>query len=132
MQQTLVLVKPDAVERGLVGVIITRLEQRGLKLLEASFVKPSLEMCEAHYEQHRAAEYFERITTTMAGGNVMAMIWHGPNAVLVALAVRGPTNPALAPPGSVRGDYCNSIEANAMHASDCTGAVPREMKVWFS
>lgn len=131
MQRTLVILKPDAIKRSLMGEIIKRLENRNLYMQECKYAAAPLELAKAHYQQHENQPYFERITKQLSSAKIMVMIWVGPNAVAIVRAVQGATDPTLAAPGTVRGDFACQVEENLMHASDCVGAAEREIKLWF-
>lgn len=131
MQRTLVIIKPDAVKRNLMGEIISRLERRNLYLQECRYFVPKVELARRHYHQHVNRPYFERITTQLSSANIMVMIWVGPNAVSIVRSAQGATDPTLAAPGTIRGDFACQVEANLMHASDSVAAAEEEIKIWF-
>lgn len=132
MQHTLVILKPDVIECGLMGEIIKRLENRNLYMQECKYALAPLELAKAHYKEHENQPYFERITKQLSRSKIMVMIWVGPNAVSIVRAIQGATYPTLAAPGTVRGDFVCQMEENLIHASDSVPAAEREIKLWFS
>jgi nucleoside-diphosphate kinase len=131
MEQTLVLIKPDGVQRGLVGTIINRLEQRGLKLAAAKFLWVSRELAETHYGIHRGKPFFESTVQYITSSPVMAMVWEGPNAVTAVRQTMGATRPTEAAPGTIRSDFGLEIERNLTHASDSVENGKNEVALWF-
>jgi nucleoside-diphosphate kinase len=118
MERTLILVKPDGVQRGLIGPIITRFEQRGLKLLGMKFIQMSEELAARHYGIHKGKPFYESLVTYITSGPVVAMVWGGKDAVALARATIGATKPVEAAPGSIRGDFAVEIGRNLVHGSD--------------
>lgn len=131
MEQTLVLIKPDAVRRGLVGEIIRRFENRTLKIKALKIVNPSKELMEKHYEVHRGKPFFEGVVEFMASGTVVAMVLEGENAIAIVRDMMGALNPAEARPGTIRGDFTLSIQENLVHGSDSAESAEREIPIWF-
>ena len=131
MERTLVLVKPDAVQRGLIGEIISYLERRGLKLVGAKFLQVSQELAETHYEIHRGKPFYEGLIKYITSSPVMAMTWEGPNAVAAVRQTMGSTRPSDAAPGTVRHDYALEIGRNLTHASDTLENAENEISLWF-
>ena len=131
MEQTLVLIKPDAVGRGLVGEIIRRFENRTLKVRALKIVKPSRELMERHYEVHRGKPFFEDVVSFMISGPVVAMILESENAIEAVRQIMGELDPQAAQPGTIRGDYTLSVRKNLVHGSDSLESAEREIKVWF-
>ena len=131
MERTLVLVKPDAVQRGLIGEIISYLERRGLKLVGAKFMQVSQELAETHYEIHRGKPFYEGLIKYITSSPVMAMAWEGPNAVAAVRQTMGSTRPSDAAPGTVRHDYALEIGRNLTHASDTLENAEKEISLWF-
>ncbi len=132
MERTLVLVKPDGVQRGLIGVIITRLEQRGLKLVAARFLQVPVELAEAHYAIHKGKPFYEGLVSYITSSPVMAMVWEGTNAIAAVRQTMGATRPTEAAPGTIRHDYGLEIERNLTHASDSVENGAAEVSLWFS
>jgi nucleoside-diphosphate kinase len=132
MEQTLVLVKPDGVRRGLVGEIIRRFENRTLRIDALKIVRPSRETVERHYEVHRGKPFFDGVVDFMSAGPVVAMVLSGENAVAIVRGMMGALKPLEAQPGTIRGDYTLSIQENLVHGSDSLESAEREISVWFS
>jgi nucleoside-diphosphate kinase len=132
MEKTFVMIKPDGVQRGLVGEIISRLERRGLKLVAAKFMDVSLELAEKHYATHKGKPFYEGLLKYITSSPVMAMVWEGPNAVAAVRQTMGSTQPTEAPPGSVRHDFGLEIGRNLTHASDTIENGLFEISLWFS
>ncbi len=132
MEKTLVLAKPDAVQRGLIGEIIARLERRGLKLTGAKFMQVSQSLAEAHYAIHKGKPFYESLIAYITSSPVMAMVWEGPNAVAAVRQTMGATKPTEAAPGSIRHDFGLEIGRNLTHASDSPENGEKETALWFS
>jgi nucleoside-diphosphate kinase len=132
LQQTLVLLKPDAVQRGLVGEIIGRLEQRGLKLVGAKLIQVDSALAEKHYAIHKGKPFYEGLIAYIISSPVIAMVWEGPGAIEVVRKTMGATNPKEASPGSVRHDLGLEIGRNLTHASDASQTAQEEIQLWFS
>lgn len=132
MEKTLVLVKPDAVQRGLIGEIIKRLENRGLRLIAGKFIQVSRELAEEHYGIHKDKPFYETLLDYITSAPVMAMVWDGPNAVAAVRQTMGATRPTEAAPGSIRHDYGLEIGRNLTHASDTPENGEMEVSLWFT
>ncbi|WP_206830401.1 nucleoside-diphosphate kinase [Alicyclobacillus fructus] len=130
-EQTFVMVKPDGVQRGLVGEIVARFERKGLKLVAAKLVRVSKELAEAHYAEHRERPFFGELVQFITSSPVFAMILEGENAIAVARTLMGKTNPAEAAPGTIRGDLGLTIGMNVVHGSDSPESAKREIELWF-
>lgn len=131
MQRTLVILKPDAIKRGLIGEIIKRLENHKLYVQQCQYLLADLDVCKTHYKEHENQAYFERITNQLSSGKILVMIWVGPNAVSIVRKVQGATDPTLASPGTVRGDFACEVQENLMHASDSPQNAEKEIAIWF-
>ncbi|MBF8377484.1 nucleoside-diphosphate kinase [Alicyclobacillus mali] len=131
-EQTFVMVKPDGVQRGLVGEVVARFERKGLKLVAAKLVQVSKELAEAHYAEHRERPFFGELVQFITSSPVFAMILEGENAIAVARTMMGKTNPAEAAPGTIRGDLGLTIGMNVVHGSDSPESAKREIELWFS
>lgn len=131
MEQSLVLVKPDGVQRGLVGEIIARLERRGLRLAGAKFMQVSKELAEEHYAEHKGKPFYDGLVSYITASPVMAMAWEGPNAVAAIRQTMGATRPTEAAPGTVRHDFGLEVGRNLTHASDKPETGQREVALWF-
>lgn len=132
MERTLVLVKPDAVQRGLIGEITARLEKRGLKLVGARFMQVSRALAEKHYAVHQGKPFYEGLVNYIISAPVMAMVWEGPNAVAAVRQTMGATRPTEAAPGSIRHDFGLTIGRNLTHASDTPENGEKEISLWFN
>lgn len=132
MQRTLVLVKPDGVQRGLVGTIIGRLEQRGLKLIALKMMQITDELAARHYAEHRAKPFYDGLIAFITSGPVVAMIWEGREAVTVVRSLMGSTDPLKAAPGTIRGDLALDLGMNLIHGSDSPARAEAEMTLFFS
>lgn len=132
MEITLVLVKPDGVQRGLIGEVIKRLERRGLKLKGAKFVQVDKTLAEKHYAIHKGKPFYEGLISYIISAPVMAMVWEGPNAVHAVRQTMGVTRPTEAAPGSIRHDYSLEVGRNLTHASDSPENGNQEVALWFS
>ncbi|WP_062305543.1 nucleoside-diphosphate kinase [Alicyclobacillus sendaiensis] len=130
-EQTFVMVKPDGVQRGLVGEIVARFERKGLKLVAAKLVQVSKELAEAHYAEHRERPFFGELVQFITSSPVFAMILEGENAIAVVRGMMGKTNPAEAAPGTIRGDLGLTIGMNVVHGSDSPESAKREIELWF-
>ena len=131
MEQTLVLVKPDGVQRGLIGEIISRLEKRGLKLVGLKLMQVNEELAHRHYGEHVDRPFFPGLVSFITSGPVVAMAWEANNAVEIVRSTMGPTNPAAAGPGTIRGDFGVDIGRNLIHGSDSPESAQRELALFF-
>jgi nucleoside-diphosphate kinase len=132
MEKTLVLIKPDGVQRGLMGEIIGRFERRGLKLVGMKFMQMSRELAETHYGIHRERPFFGSLVEYIISAPIVAMAWEGNNAIAAARATIGATKPADAAPGSIRGDFGMEIGRNLVHGSDSVENGVNEVNLFFS
>ncbi|MFB6189544.1 MAG: nucleoside-diphosphate kinase [Halapricum sp.] len=132
-ERTFVMAKPDAVQRGLVGEIIERLEDRGLKLVGAKFMQIDEELAHEHYGEHEGKPFFDGLVEFITSGPVMAMVWEGADATRQVRQMMGATDPADAVPGTIRGDYGLDLGQNIIHGSDHEdpGANEREIDLFF-
>lgn len=131
MERTLILVKPDGVQRGLIGEIIGRFEQRGLKLAGMKFMQMSRELAEEHYGIHKGRPFYESLVDYITSGPIVAMVWEGKEAILAARATMGATNPVNAAPGTIRGDFGMEIGRNLVHGSDSVENGIKEVSIFF-
>jgi len=131
MEHTFIMVKPDGVERRLVGEIVRRFEQKGLRLVGMKLLLPSRELAENHYAMHRERPFFQDLVNFITSGPVVAMVWEGPNAVRLSRAIIGATNPLDAAPGTIRGDFATEITTNLVHGSDSVETAEKEIALWF-
>ena len=132
MESTLVLIKPDGVQRGLIGEVISRLERRGLRLVGAKFLQVSQNLAETHYSIHKGKPFYDGLIAYITSSPVMAMAWEGPSAVVAVRQTMGATRPTEAAPGSVRHDFGLEVGRNLTHASDSVENGQAEVSLWFS
>lgn len=131
MERTLVLVKPDGVQRGLIGEVIARLEKRGLKMIGGKFLQVSQELAEQHYAIHKGKPFYDGLVKYITSAPVMAMAWEGPAAVAAVRQTMGATRPTEAAPGTIRHDFALTIGRNLTHASDSPENGVKEIELWF-
>ncbi len=131
MERSLVLVKPDGVQRALTGEVISRLERRGLRLVAAKFLQVSPELAETHYAIHKGKPFYDGLISYITSAPVMAMAWEGPNAVAAIRQTMGATRPTEAAPGSLRHDFALEVGRNLTHASDSVENGASEVELWF-
>jgi len=132
LERTLVLIKPDAVQRGLIGEIVGRIERRGLKLAGMKFVQVSQELAARHYAEHEGKPFYDGLISYIKSSPVVAMVWVGPNAVAIVRQLMGKTKPIEAEMGSIRADYGVDVGRNLTHASDKPETGERESGLWFT
>jgi nucleoside-diphosphate kinase len=131
MQQTLILLKPDCVHRRLVGTIIHRLEQKGLRLAAMKLVQAGRDLAAKHYAIHQGKPFYESLLQFLTSGPTVAMVWEGREAVQVVRTLMGPTDGTKAPPATIRGDFAISIQNNLVHGSDSLENARAEIALWF-
>jgi len=131
MERTLILVKPDGVQRGLMGEIVSRFERRGLKLIGMKFIQMSQELANQHYAVHKERPFFNDLVTYITSGPALAMVWEGNDAINAARATIGSTKPVEAAPGSIRGDFGMDIGRNLVHVSDSPENGVKEADLFF-
>jgi len=131
LEKTLVLVKPDGVQRGLIGEVVLRLERRGLRLVGAKFMQVSQDLAEKHYAIHKGKPFYDSLIRYITSAPVMAMVWEGSNAITAVRQIMGSTNPTEAAPGSIRHDFALEIGRNLTHASDTVENGEKETTLWF-
>jgi nucleoside-diphosphate kinase len=131
-ERTFVAVKPDGVERGLVGEILQRFERRGLKLVGLKIMNVSPKLAEEHYGEHKGKPFFDGLVKHITSGPIVAMVWEGKNAVALARSTIGATNPVDATLGSIRGDLSVDIGRNIVHGSDSPTNAIRETNIFFA
>jgi nucleoside-diphosphate kinase len=130
-ERTLVLCKPDAVARGLVGEVIGRLERKGFRLAAMELRTLDQATAKQHYGEHVGKPFFDDLVSFITSGPLVALCVEGPEAVTAVRTLMGPTNPITAPPGSIRGDYGLEIERNLVHGSDSAASAARELALFF-
>lgn len=131
MQRTLILLKPDCVQRRLVGEITHRFEQKGLRLAGLKLVHASLATAEKHYAVHKGKPFYDSLLTFITSGPTVAMVWEGREAVTVARTLMGVTDGTKAPPATIRGDFALSVQNNLVHGSDSPENAAAEIAIWF-
>jgi nucleoside-diphosphate kinase len=132
MERTLILVKPDGVQRGLIGEIVGRFERRGLKLAGMKFMQISDELATRHYGIHKGRPFYDALVEYITSGPVVAMVWEGKDAIKAARNTIGATNPVEATAGSIRGDFGMEIGRNLVHGSDSPENGAKEVSLFFS
>ena len=125
------MLKPDCVQRGLMGKVITRLEEKGLKLCAMKMAMPGRATFEQHYAEHIGKPFFEKLVGFITSGPVVAMCWEGDRAVERIRKLMGATRPIDSEPGTIRGDFCIDVGPNLVHGSDSVESAERELKTWF-
>jgi len=131
MERTLVLVKPDGVQRGLIGEVISRLERRGLKLVALKLMRVDETLARRHYAEHVQRPFFRGLVGFITSGPLVAMVWEADNAVKIVRQTLGETDPAKSPPGTIRGDLGLDIGRNLVHGSDGPESAEREISLFF-
>jgi len=131
VEKTFLMLKPDAVQRGLVGTIIARFEAKGFKLVGLKLMQVDRALAEEHYAEHKGKSFFEPTVSYIMSSPVVAMVWEGKNVVALARELMGATNPANSNPGSIRGMYGMDISRNVIHGSDSHTSAEREIALYF-
>lgn len=132
IQRTLMLVKPDGVNRGLIGEVLSRFEKKGFRFPEMRMVTPTKELLKDHYAEHADKPYYNIIENFMTMGSILAFVVEGNEAISVCRKLLGATKPENAEPGTIRFDFSQHMNQNVCHASDSPTAAEREIKIWFS
>lgn len=132
MERTFLMLKPDTVQRGLIGKIIGRLERRGLKLVAMKFIWMDRELAERHYGEHIGKPFYEDLVRFITSGPVVPMVWEGKNIVEVTRAIMGKTNPVESDVGTIRDDFAMDLSMNIIHGSDSTESAKREIANFFT
>jgi nucleoside-diphosphate kinase len=131
MERTFVMIKPDGVKRGLIGTILQRYEQKGLRIIQARLMKVSRVLAEKHYQEHRSKPFFPELIDYITSGPVFAMVLEGNKAVSTVRLLNGATKVEDALPGTIRGDFAISTTENLVHGSDSAESAEREISLWF-
>jgi nucleoside-diphosphate kinase len=131
MQRTLILLKPDCIQRRLIGTVIQRFEQKGLRLAALKLLRASRELAEKHYAVHKGKPFYDSLLTFIMAGPTVAMVWEGREAVAVSRTLMGPTDGTKAPPATIRGDFAISVQNNLVHGSDSPENAAAEIALWF-
>ena len=132
MEKTFLMVKPDGVQRQLIGDIVSRFERKGLQLVGAKLMTIPVELAEKHYEEHKGKPFYDKLVQFITSGPVFAMVWEGENVVELSRKMMGKTNPKDAEPGTIRGDYCMYVSKNIIHGSDSNESAEREISLFFN
>ena len=132
LEKTFIAIKPDGVQRGLIGQIISRFESKGFKLVALKMLTPSQELAERHYGVHSERPFFPALVKFITSGPIIAMVWEGKNVISGSRNIIGATNPIEALPGSIRGEYAVDIGRNIIHGSDGQETSDFEISLWFS
>ena len=130
-ERTFIMIKPDGVQRGLIGTIIGRFEQKGFKLVAMKLCAPGREHFEKHYSDLSSKPFFGGLVDYASSGPVCAMVWEGDNAVLTGRKMLGATKPFDSAPGTIRGDFCIDVGRNIIHGSDAVESANKEIALWF-
>ena len=131
MERTLIIIKPDAVQRGLVGPIVTRFEQRGLRIVGMKFMRISQDLAERHYAVHKGKPFYEGLLSYITSGPVVVMALEGPEVIAAARATMGATRPLEATPGTIRADFGLEVGRNLVHGSDSPDTASFELELFF-
>ena len=131
MQQTFLAIKPDGVQRGLIGKVISTLEQKGFKLVAMKFMKVTNELAEKHYGEHKDKPFFKGLVSFITSGPIVAMVWEGKDVINSVRKMMGKTNPLEAEVGTIRGDFGIDIGRNVTHGSDSIESAKREINLFF-
>lgn len=131
MERTLILVKPDGVQRGLAGAVLSRLEARGLKIVALRLLQMDRQMAQRHYSAHEGKPFFQGLVDFITAGPIVAAVFEGRNAIEVVRQTMGATDPAKATPGTIRGDFALDIGRNIIHGSDSQESAEKEMGIFF-
>ena len=132
MERTFVMLKPDAVQRGLMGDIVKRIEAKGYKPVAMKFLRVPVEQAERHYAEHKGKPFFDSLIAYMTSGPVLMMVWEGDNIIASMRNMMGKTNPNDAAPGTIRGDFAQQTGRNIIHGSDSPESAKREIELFFN
>lgn len=130
-ERTFIMVKPDGVQRNLIGEIVSRFEKKGFQLVGAKLMTVSRQLAEEHYAEHKERPFFGELVEFITSGPVFAMVWEGENVIATARKMMGATNPAEAAPGTIRGDFGVQVAMNVIHGSDSPESAKREIGIFF-
>ncbi|MDN5346458.1 MAG: nucleoside-diphosphate kinase [Clostridia bacterium] len=131
MERTFSMIKPEGVRRGLIGEILSRIERKGYRIVGLKMLQLTPEMAAAHYAEHRGKPFYTELVEHIISGPVVAMVIEGPGAIAGMRRLMGPTNPAEAPPGTIRGDLATLIGENVIHGADSEASAQREIALYF-
>lgn len=131
-ERTFIMIKPDGVQRGLIGKVLQRFEQKGFKLVAMKIMWASKELLEEHYEEHSERPFFPGLVEYMGSGPVVPMVWEGLNVIKTGRKILGATKPTESAPGTIRGDFGIQVGRNIIHGSDSEESAEREINLWFT
>ncbi|CAA9988877.1 nucleoside diphosphate kinase b, putative [Plasmodium knowlesi strain H] len=131
MEKSFIMVKPDGVQRGLVGTIIKRFEKKGYKMIALKMLNPTKEILKEHYKELADKPFFNTLVEYISKGPVVAMVWEGAEIVNQGRKLIGETNPLSSNTGTIRGDFCLEVSRNVIHGSDSVASANREINIWF-
>ncbi|MCM3358806.1 MULTISPECIES: nucleoside-diphosphate kinase [unclassified Psychrobacillus] len=131
MEKTFLMVKPDGVQRNLIGEIVSRFEKKGFQLVGAKLMQIPTELAEQHYGEHKERPFFGELVEFITSGPVFAMVWEGENVISTARLMMGATNPKESAPGTIRGDFAVTVGKNIIHGSDSSESAEREIGLFF-
>ncbi|MGN1402396.1 MAG: nucleoside-diphosphate kinase [Bacillus sp. (in: firmicutes)] len=131
MEKTFLMVKPDGVQRQLIGEIVSRFERKGFQLVGAKLMQIPVELAEQHYGEHKERPFFGELVDFITSGPVFAMVWEGDNVIATARQMMGATNPKDSAPGTIRGDFAAIVSKNIIHGSDSPASAEREIGLFF-
>lgn len=131
MEKSFIMIKPDGVDRGLMGDIISRIERKGFKITKAKLIIPDISTVEKHYIEHKEKPFFRELVNFITEGGVMVMEVEGEDVIKIMRLMVGDKDPKIATPGTIRGDFAHSKTKNIIHASDSLEASKRELDIWF-
>lgn len=131
MEKTFLMVKPDGVQRNLIGEIVNRFERKGFQLVGAKLMSIPQQLAETHYGEHKERPFFGELVDFITSGPVFAMVWEGENVIATARGMMGATNPKDAAPGTIRGDFAVTVGKNVIHGSDSPESAEREISLFF-
>lgn len=131
MERTFLMIKPDGVQRNLIGEIVSRFEKKGFQLVGAKLMTVTKELAEKHYQEHKERPFFGELVEFITSGPVFAMVWEGENVIATARQMMGTTNPKDAAPGTIRGDFGLTVSKNVIHGSDSPKSAEREIGIFF-
>nr|AAK38732.1 nucleoside diphosphate kinase [Dunaliella tertiolecta] len=130
-ERSFIAIKPDGVHRGMISNIISRFEQKGYKLVGIKVIVPGMDLAKAHYAEHEGKPFFNKLTSFLTSGPVVAMVWEGKEVIKYGRTMIGATNPLASAPGTIRGDFCVDMGRNMIHGSDGPESAQREIALWF-
>lgn len=131
LERTFIMIKPDGIQRGIMGEIISKIEQKGFKIIQAKLFEAGRDLVEEHYKEHKNKGFFDEMIDYILSGPIMAMEVEGESSIKVMRLMIGDKDPKIASPGTIRGDYANAMNTNVIHGSDSVESAKRELELWF-